>query len=85
MKLQLELNEEILLKAVHSFIEYKVEKLANRSFNDKRKPEIWKDVKDHLLTNANGTFLWVALVCEDLAKVDSWHVLGKLREFPPRS
>ncbi|KAJ5207676.1 WD40 repeat-like protein [Penicillium cf. viridicatum] len=83
IKLQLELNEEILSKAVHSFIEYKVEKLANRSFNDKRKPEIWKYVKDHLLTNTNGTFLWVALVCEDLAKVGSRHVLEKIREIPP--
>lgn len=83
MELQLELNEEILSKAVHLFIEYKVEKLANESPNGNRKPEVWKDVKDYLLTNANGTFLWVALVCEDLVRVSSRHVLEKVRKFPP--
>ena len=33
--------------------------------------------------NANGTFLWVALVCQELKKVPRWKVLTKLNEFPP--
>ncbi|KAL2821274.1 WD40 repeat-like protein [Aspergillus cavernicola] len=83
IKLHLELNEDVLSKAVHSFIEYKVDKLANRSVESKEKTEIWKAVKDHLLTNANGTFLWVALVCEYLAPLYWWNVQTKLKDVPP--
>lgn len=81
MTLQLELNEVTLSKAVHFFIDYKVKKLADAI---PRKPEVWKDVKDHLLQNANDTFLWVALVCEELAKASRLgSVMEKLGEFPP--
>ncbi|PLB44154.1 WD40 repeat-like protein [Aspergillus steynii IBT 23096] len=82
MKLHLDLNEDVLSKAIHSFIEYKVEKLANRSVQSKKNPDIWKAVKDHLLSNANGTFLWVALVCEYLAPLNWWNVRAKLEDFP---
>ena len=80
MKLQLELNEEVLSKAVRSFIEYKVEDLRSKK---REKPEIWNTVKDYMLENAQGTFLWVALVWENLKKVSWWKVQGKLKEFPP--
>ncbi|KAK9860505.1 WD40 repeat-like protein [Penicillium brevicompactum] len=79
-KLQLELNEEVLSKAVRSFIEFKVEDLRSKK---REKPEIWNTVKDYMLENAQGTFLWVALVWENLKKVAWWKVQGKLKEFPP--
>ncbi|KAB8248654.1 hypothetical protein BDV35DRAFT_403213 [Aspergillus flavus] len=83
IKLHLELNEAVLSKAIQSFIEYRVQKLENRSNGSKGKTDIWKAVKDHLVENANGTFLWVALVCEHLAKMFYWEVREKLRDFPP--
>ncbi|GMG27528.1 unnamed protein product [Aspergillus oryzae] len=83
IKLHLELNEAVLSKAIQSFIEYRVQKLENRSNGSKGKTDIWISVKDHLVENANGTFLWVALVCEHLAKMFYWEVREKLRDFPP--
>lgn len=80
LKLHLEMNEEVLSKAVCSFIEYKVEDLRSKK---REKPEIWNAVKDYMLENAHGTFLWVALVWENLKKVSWWKVQGKLKEFPP--
>lgn len=42
-------------------------------------------IQEYLSSNANGTFLWVALVCQALAdsKVRKRHILIKLRIFPP--
>jgi hypothetical protein len=40
-------------------------------------------VFEHLTTNANDTFLWVALVCQDLKKTAKRNVLKKLKSFPP--
>ena len=37
----------------------------------------------HLELNADNTFLWVALVCENLKNVPRWKILAKLKEFPP--
>jgi hypothetical protein len=35
-----------------------------------------------LLSNANDTFLWVALVCQDLAKISRRNIFSKLTAFP---
>ncbi|CAG8428408.1 unnamed protein product [Penicillium salamii] len=80
MKLHLELNEEVLSTAIQSFITYKVDDLRTKK---KDRPEIWKAVHDHLLANAKGTFLWVALVWKHLTEVPWWKVTEKLKEFPP--
>ena len=44
-------------------------------------------VQEHLSSNADNTFLWVALVCQDLEKVPRWiprwKVLARLSTFPP--
>lgn len=37
----------------------------------------------HLIINANDTFLWVALVCQELGRTANRHVLKKLAVFPP--
>jgi hypothetical protein len=36
-----------------------------------------------LTSNANDTFLWVALVCQDLKTTPKWNVLKKLDQLPP--
>ena len=77
--LWLELNETSVAKAVATFIQYKVQKLTEKKkYND----ETRYAVSQYLLSNAHGTFLWVALVCEKLATIPKRNVRKKLEEFP---
>ncbi|OJD10872.1 hypothetical protein AJ78_08234 [Emergomyces pasteurianus Ep9510] len=82
VRLSLELNEESISAAVSIYIQHRVEKLAKLKGYGK---EIQHTVQSYLLSNANNTFLWVALVCQELAspKVRLHHTLSKLRAFPP--
>ncbi|KAM0227480.1 hypothetical protein ACHAP5_012169 [Fusarium lateritium] len=80
-RLQLELNAAAIADAVHYFISYKVEELARRKrLND----DIRTKLHDHLIANADNTFLWVALVCQELAKLDvpPRSILKVASEFP---
>lgn len=79
IQLRLELNEDTLSAAVDSFIQYKTNELAKKN---KYSPETRDAVQRHLVSKANGTFLWVALVCKELAKVPNRHVQGQLKDFP---
>jgi hypothetical protein len=69
LRLCLELNEESVSAAVTAFIKCKVDWLAMRNnYNcDTR-----TDVQQYLSQNAKGTFLWVALVCQELADISEW-------------
>ncbi|KAK4448347.1 hypothetical protein QBC34DRAFT_112805 [Podospora aff. communis PSN243] len=80
--LSLELNAESVAAAVGMYIDYKVLHLSRLKRYDNKTETI---VRDYLSSNANGTFLWVALVCQALAlpKVHKRHTLTKLRTFPP--
>ncbi|KAL7799942.1 quinon protein alcohol dehydrogenase-like superfamily [Trichoderma ceciliae] len=80
-QLSLELNAESVSAAVQIYIKQKVLKLSK---SQEYSPDKEKTVRDHLLSNADGTFLWVALVCKNLENNPSWSTLAKLRErFPP--
>jgi hypothetical protein len=59
-KLSLELNAESVSAAVNKVIQHKVYWLAQEKNYDKKTQDA---VLQHLISNANGTFLWVALVC----------------------
>jgi hypothetical protein len=39
-------------------------------------------VRDELQRKANGTFLWVALMMEELEKPESWDPLAVVEEAP---
>lgn len=79
-RLSLELNANSVATAVNAFIQQKVCQLAQ----EKRYTlEIQNAVLQHLTSNANDTFLWVALVCQDLQTTPKWNVLKKLAMFPP--
>lgn len=80
VKLSLELNTESVAAAVDIFIQRKVDRLAREKHY---KPEVRRAVLQHLRSNANDTFLWVALVCQDLKTTPKWNVLNKLALFPP--
>ena len=80
VRLCLELNAESISTAVSTYIQYKVLQLAQqKKYDDKTRDT----VLDHLFSNANNTFLWVALVCQNLEKIPRWKTLVKLNAFPP--
>jgi hypothetical protein len=79
-RLSLELNTMSVAAAVQVFIRQKVRQLAR----DKRYTlEVEDKVLQRLTSNANDTFLWVALVCQDLKTTPKWNVLKKLDQLPP--
>ncbi|KAF5701324.1 NWD1 [Fusarium mundagurra] len=77
--LHLESNKDLISKAVETYIVYKVDRLANDKKYDK---ETRNTVENHLITNADGTFLWVALVCQELQSTDIWDVLDVVEKIP---
>ncbi|KAH9210932.1 hypothetical protein DL95DRAFT_306965 [Leptodontidium sp. 2 PMI_412] len=80
VRLSLELNAKSVAAAVDTFIQRKVDQLAKEK---RYKAEMRHAVLQHLTSNANDTFLWVALVCQDLRATPKWNVLKKLPLFPP--
>src|SRR5689334_23073451 len=80
MRLCLELNPKSISVAVSTYIKHKTLQLAKQKKYDDRTQVA---VLQHLVSNANDTFLWVALVCENLENVPRWKTLAKLNEFPP--
>jgi hypothetical protein len=80
VRLSLELNAESVLAAVGVFIQHKVSQLAQQKKYDKQTQDA---VFGRLTSSADGTFLWVALVCQDLAKTPKRNALKKLELFPP--
>jgi hypothetical protein len=82
VRLSLELNVQSISAAVGVFIQQKVLQLSQDKKYDHKTKEA---VRHHLSSNANGTFLWVALVCQSLEKVPRRNVIKKLElnVFPP--
>jgi hypothetical protein len=66
VRLSLELNVESVSTAVGIYIRHKVRQLAQQKKYDEKTRNA---VLDYLFSNANDTFLWVALVCQNLKKI----------------
>ncbi|KAH8661592.1 hypothetical protein BGZ60DRAFT_491655 [Tricladium varicosporioides] len=79
-RLCLELNEKSVSAAVATFIQFKANWLAARN---NYRTETRDAIQQNLTLNANGTFLWVALVCQELSNLSGWKALQKLTTFPP--
>jgi NACHT domain/Heterokaryon incompatibility protein (HET) len=80
VRLCLELNEESVSEGVTKYIKAKVDWLAKHNhYNDNTRHAVQR----HLSSNANGTFLWVALVCQELANISGWKAQKRLMTFPP--
>jgi hypothetical protein len=80
VRLSLELNEnaEHLSHAVDVYINDKLSRLESLRDN-----ELLRDqVRNILRAKAKGTFLWVALVVQELEKAESWDVLQVVEEVP---
>lgn len=80
VRLTLEDNRDAVDEAVRAYIKHKVDDLLEEFGTETR-----DDVSRYLTDNAQGTFLWVALVCSELAKegvTREVHVMEKLKSFP---
>ncbi|KAL8350991.1 hypothetical protein RB598_005988 [Gaeumannomyces tritici] len=80
-RLSLEINEDAVSAAVNAFIHHRVEDLAkSKGLDDGTSAEI----ENYLSSNAHGTFLWVALVCQALSSIDFPDLIKEhLTCFPP--
>ena len=77
--ISLELNEASVSEAVNKFIQHKVHHLATvKQYKDETRDTICRQ----LSSKSQGTFLWVALVCQDLDRTSRWHALKRLEAFP---
>ncbi|KAM0457657.1 hypothetical protein ACHAPV_006551 [Trichoderma viride] len=75
----LELNAESVSAAIKTFIDYKIEILSK----EKGYQQGMKDsIQEYLYNNADGTFLWVALVCEMLEKAPSFDPSPESAKYP---
>jgi hypothetical protein len=78
VRLSLELNAESVSMAVGIFIKHRVSQLS-KEYDEK----LQAAVLGHLISNADDTFLWIALVCQHLEGVQPRNVLKRLYTFPP--
>src|SRR5436309_2258025 len=75
VRLCLELNEQSVSTAVSIYIQHKVCQLAQEKKYDDRIRDI---VLEYLSSNANDTFLWVALVCQNLKNIPRARIRARL-------
>jgi hypothetical protein len=80
IRLCLELNEKSISAAVDIYTKHRVEQLDHKK---KYHAQTKNKIQNYLSTQSDNTFLWVALVCENLEKISLQNILQKLEEFPP--
>ncbi|KAJ6022047.1 hypothetical protein N7540_007551 [Penicillium herquei] len=80
-KLCLELNESSISDAVNKYIQHKIVHLARVK---KYSNDLCKTVQQTLSEKSQGTFLWVALACQELSKSSTtrWRTLSVLNTLP---
>ncbi|KAK3995678.1 HET-R [Cladorrhinum sp. PSN332] len=79
--LEVKANAMEVSHAIDAYIDEKLSGLTSLQDDTPLKNQ----VRDILHQKANGTFLWVALVIQELSKddVESWHALQIVKEVPP--
>ncbi|KAH7061004.1 WD40-repeat-containing domain protein [Paraphoma chrysanthemicola] len=80
VKVSLEIKARHVSRAVAVFVEYKVERLATVQKYD---PGLQAEVQQQLRDKAEGTFLWVSLVCKALEGVPLYRTREVLQALPP--
>lgn len=78
----LELNQDSTAMALQAYIKYKANQLAQKR---RLSEETHQIVAEYLISNAQNTFLWVALVYQELSdpQIQNRHISTKLRQYPP--
>ncbi|ORY63362.1 NACHT domain-containing protein [Pseudomassariella vexata] len=77
--LELKENAEKISRAVDTYISRRISELATVKGNQL----LQNQVGDIMRYKAQGTFLWVALVFQELQNARSWEILDILDEIPP--
>ncbi|KAF2626135.1 beta transducin-like protein HET-D2Y [Macroventuria anomochaeta] len=77
LSLELKQNAEQVARAVDAYIDHRLACLESLRENDLR-----EQLRNELRRKANGTFLWVALVMQELEKPESWDLLAIVEEAP---
>jgi hypothetical protein len=80
IKLSLELNATQISDAVAAYINHKISRLAAL----RRNGILFGQVKEQLLRKSDGTFLWVALVVQDMQKCRRSAAMVELLERTPQ-
>ncbi|GFP58880.1 vegetative incompatibility protein HET-E-1 [Trichoderma asperellum] len=82
LELSLELNDKFISTALGIYVQHKVAELAIvKGYTE----DMQAAIHHYLYSNASSSFLWVALVCQDLAKIPTQsNILLNLTEFPAR-
>jgi hypothetical protein len=78
LSLELKQNADQVSHAVDVYIDDRLSRLESLEDNSLR-----DQVRDILRQKANGTFLWVALVVQELERPESWDPLQVAEEAPP--
>ncbi|KAF2464141.1 uncharacterized protein BDR25DRAFT_329318 [Lindgomyces ingoldianus] len=73
-RLCLEINQKSISNAIATYIQFKVDWLAKRN---KYTTSVRDAVHRYLSLNAEGTFLWVALVCQEMSNTPRWKAQQK--------
>jgi hypothetical protein len=77
LSLELKQNAKQVARAVDAYIHHKLSCLESLGEDGVR-----EQVRDELRRKANGTFLWVALMMQELEKPESWDPLAVVEEAP---
>ncbi|KAL1644350.1 hypothetical protein SLS61_008857, partial [Didymella pomorum] len=77
LSLELKQNADQVARVVDAYIDHKLSCLESLEEHDLR-----EQVRDELRRKANGTFLWVALMMQELEKPESWDPLAVVEEAP---
>ena len=80
-KLSLELNADYISEAVAAYIDYKVSRLKKLQCNE----TCSERVKEQLHQKSDGTFLWVALVVQEMQKCRRSAAIVELWERTPKA
>lgn len=80
VQVSLDLNSEYVSKAVEAYISNKVDELSH---HHGYRETLGTAVKSLLTEKAEGTFLWVSLVCKRLESVSKDEALTTIQNLPP--
>ncbi|CAG8237735.1 unnamed protein product, partial [Penicillium olsonii] len=80
MQVSLELNPAHISQSVQTYISYKVDELNLRN---RYGEALMRRLKSELFAKAEGTFLWVSLVCRRLEDICADEALATIQNLPP--
>lgn len=78
LRISLEIEAYSVSQGVESFIAHKVCDISTRK---KWPTPVTQEVRNYLKSHAEGTFLWVALVCKRLYNLPAWKIRGEIAQL----